>query len=411
MAVKDLKVDSGGCLKLPPDIYKPLGDQPLTVISASSGHLLLGRPEAEGPVSISGVLEEGAVTDLLSYFNMFRKTGILTIQLEGGLKSLYFQQGEIVFATSSFTSEDLGEVLFSLGKIERDILQELRLLVSKNTSLGKLLVERGVVAPKDLWLAARSQVEHIIYSLFSATSGGFYFQSLAIEQEQILRLSMSTQNIIMEGLRRLDEKALFMRKIISLDYYPQETGKEAADLTQAEARLMNAAQSGQQNARDLFRKLGLREFEGMRILFGLIERRLLRMEETPTTEIEGILGQILAAYNSLFKVIFVRVVKVSPQFPQEVAQSLRDLPQPYSFVLRDVELQDDGTLDGHRIVENLVGLEEGDKKKLLADSLCEVAFTETMALRRDLEAEQARPLIARVQEVTTKIREMIGRSE
>lgn len=406
-----LKVDKSGSLKLPPEIYRPLGDRPLAVISASASHLLLGRPEAEGPVLISGVLEEGSITDLLSYFNMFRKTGILTIELEGGLKSLYFQQGEIVFATSTFISEDLGEVLFSLGKIEQTTLRELRPLVSKNTSLGKLLVERGAVAPKDLWLAARSQVENIIYTLFSANSGGFYFRSLAIEQEQILRLSMSTQNLIMEGLRRLDENALFMRKIISLDYFPLETGKEAANLTQAEARLMNSAQTGQQTARVLFRKIGLREFDGMRILFGLIEKQLIRMEDTPTTEIEGDLGQILAAYNSLFKVIFVRVTKISPQFPQEVAQSLRDLPQPYSFVLRDVELQDDGTLDGHKIVTNLAGLAEGDKKKLLADSLCEVAFTETMALRRDLDAEKARPLIARVQEVTTKIRDMIGRNE
>ncbi len=405
-----LKVDKSGSLKLPPEIYRPLGDEPLEVISASASHLLLGRPEAEGPVLISGVLEEGSVTDLLSYFNMFRKTGILTIELEGGLKELYFQQGEIVFATSTFASEDLGEVLFSLGKIEQDTLLELRLLVSKNISLGKLLVERGAVAPKDLWLAARSQVEHIIYTLFSADVGGFYFRSLPIEQEQILRLSMSTQNIIMEGLRRLDERALFMRKIVSLDYFPLETGKEATDLTQSEARLMNVAQAGQRVARDLFRLIGLREFDGMRILFGLIERRLIRMEDTPTTEIEGMLGQILAAYNSLFKVVFARVVKVSPEFPQEVAQSLRDLPQPYSFVLRDVELQDDGTLDGHRIVANLVGLEEGDKKKLLADALCEVAFTETMALRRDLDSEQARPLISRVQEVTTKIRDMIGRN-
>ncbi len=406
-----LKINNNGSLKLPADIYRPLGGQPLTVISSSSVHLLLGRPEAEGPVLISGVLEEGAITDLLSYFNMFRKTGILHIELDGGLKSLYFQEGEIVFATSSFACEDLGEVLFSLGKIEQDALRKLRALVSKSTPLGKLLVESGVVAPKDLWLAARSQVEHIIYTLFSANSGGFYFQSMPIEQEQILRLSMSTQNIIMEGLRRLDERALFMRKIISLDYFPLETGKDATDLTQAEARLMNVAQAGQQTARDLFRKIGLREFDGMRILFGLIEKRLIRMEDTPTSKIEGVPGQILAAYNSLFKVIFARVIKVSPQFPQEVAQSLRDLPQPYSFVLRDVELQDDGTLDGHRIVTNLVGLEEGDKKKLLADSLCEVAFTETMALRRDLDAEQARPLIARVQEVTTKIRDMIGRNE
>jgi len=110
-----LKINKSGTLQLPAEIYGPLGDQPLAVISASSVHLLLGRPEVEGPVLISGVLEEGAITDLLSYFNMFRKTGTLTIELEGGLKSLYFQQGEIVFATSSFSSEDLGEVLFSLG--------------------------------------------------------------------------------------------------------------------------------------------------------------------------------------------------------------------------------------------------------------------------------------------------------
>ncbi len=405
-----LKINSSGSLSLPAEIYRPLGGQPLTVISASSAHLLLGRPEQEGAVLISGVLEEGAITDLLSYFNMFRKTGILTIELEGGAKALYFQQGEIVFATSSFLSEDLGEVLFSLGKIERDALRGLRSLVSKTTSLGKLLVERGIVAPKDLWLAARSQVENIIYTLFSADSGGFYFQSLPIEQEQILRLSMSTQNIIMEGLRRLDERALYMRKIISLDYFPLETGRDVVDLTQAEARLMNITQSGQQTARDLFRKVGLREYDGMRILFGLIEKRLICMEDTPATEIEGPLGQILGAYNSLFKLVFTQVLKISPQFSQEVAQLLRELPQPYSFVLRDVELQPDGTLDGHRIVANLVGLEEGDKEKLLADSLCEVAFTETMALRRDLDAEQARPLIARVQKVTTEVREMIGRN-
>jgi hypothetical protein len=139
----ELKIDQSGSLKLPPEIYRPLGDRPLTVVSSSAGHLLLGRPESAGPVLISGVLEEGAVTDLLSFFNMFRKTGILNIELEGGLKALYFQEGEIVFATSSFASEDLGEVLFSLGKIEQETLLQLRAQVSETMPLGKLLVEKA----------------------------------------------------------------------------------------------------------------------------------------------------------------------------------------------------------------------------------------------------------------------------
>lgn len=406
----ELQIDITGLLKLPPGIFRPLGTEPLSAVSASSGHLFLGRPGDVNPVLFSGVLEEGAIPDLLSFFNMFRKTGILSIQFAGGSKSLYFQDGEIVFATSTFASEDLGEVLFSLGKIEQSLLQELRPLVNQQATLGKLLVERGAVAPKDLWLAARSQVENIVYNLFAAPGGGFYFQSRAIEQEQILRLSMSTQNMIMEGLRRLDEKALFMRKIISLDYYPVETGQETADLTQSEAAFMHAVQIGQGTAQELFRSSGIREFDGMRILYGLLEKKLLRMEDKPTTEIAGELGQILATYNALFKVISMRLNRVSPKFPQEVVQALRNLPQPYSFVMRDVELRDDGSLDGHRIVTNLEGLEEGDKKKLLADSLCEVAFMETMALRRELDAEEARPLIARVQEVTTRVRELVGRN-
>ncbi len=74
-------------------------------------------------------------------------------------------------------------------------------------------------------------------------------------------------------------------------------------------------------------------------------------------------------------------------------------------------MQEDGTLDGHRVVANLDGLEEGDKKKLLADSLCELVYLETMAVRRELPAEEARPLIARVQEITARVRALVGRTE
>ena len=404
-----LKIDSTGQLKLPLTIRHQLGSGDLTAISHSSGHLLLGRFDSANPVLLSGCLGEFAVPDLLSFCNMFRKTGILHFELEGGSKSLYFQQGEIVSAASTFASEDIGEILFALGKVERDELQRVRKALRSKITLGKKLVDQGAVTPKDLWLATRNQVETIVYNLFAAHTGGFYFQSRALDREQMLRLSMSTQNMIMEGLRRLDEKALFMRLIISLDYFPWPTDKVVSDLEQAAARLLHLAK-GQQNVRDLFRSAGLREFDGMRILHGLIEQGLIRMEDAPASEVSGDLGTILTIYNSLFNAIYVRMTLPYPNFSQDVAAFLKDLPQPFSFVLRDVELLADGTLDGHRVVANLVGLEEGDRTKLLADSLCELVFMEIMLVRQELEAEQARPLIARVQEITTRVRDLVGRS-
>lgn len=407
-----LKIDSNGALKLPLAIRQLLGNDPLETVSSSAEHLLLVRSgDGSSQVLMSGVLGELSIPDLLSFFNMFRKTGILHFELKGGSKALYFQQGEIVFATSTFAAEDLGEILFALGKIEREALQEIRQSLRGRTTLGKLLVERGAVSPKDLWLAARSQVENIAYHLFTEQSGGFYFVDCSPDAEQLLRLSMSTQNIIMEGLRRLDEKALYMRRIISFDYYPISTGRDYAELEHNEVRLLNAAETGQSSAFDLFRKTGLSEFNGMRILYALLEKGLVQMEGAPAVEIEGELGEVLATYNGLLKVVFNRMLKVNEDFPAQVSQFLKELPQPYSFVLRDVELKSDGTLDGHRIVANLDGLEEGDKLKLLADSLCELVYMETMAVRRGLDADQAKPLIARVQEITTRVRALIGRTE
>ncbi len=406
--MSDFRINNSS-IGLPADVAQSLGTDALQLISASESHLLLGRPDAENPVLLSGILEAGAIPDLLSYFNMFRKTGLLHIDLEGGAKALYFQEGEVVFAASTFASEDIGEVLFALGKVEKELLLKLRARVSASVTLGKLLVEYGDVSPRDLWLAARSQVENIVYNLFTAQRGGFYFQQRAIELEQIVRLSMSTQNLIMEGLRRMDEKALFMRKIYSLDHYPVETGKAPVNLGQGEAKLLTLCQPGLLTVRDLLRKAGMLEFDGLRLLYGLVEQKYVKMEDAPTTEVEGTLGEVLATYNGLLRSIFAKIVKVDSGFSGEMVEALRDMPQPYSFVLRDVELAADGTLDGSRIVSNLDGLEEGDKQKLLADTLCEVVFIETMFIRRALDAEVSKPLIARVQDVTARIRNLVGR--
>lgn len=406
-----LKLDSQGQLKLPSELSRQLGAETLTVLSSSTRHLLLGPTGEEIPVSLTGLLGDIALPDLLSFFNMFRKTGVLSFELDGGEKSLFFQKGEVVFATSTFADEDLGEILFALGKVERSALQHARQLSSGRAPLGKVLVERGSVTAQDLWLAARSQVENIVYNLFVFDTGGFSFQPKALEQEKIVRLSMSTQNMIMEGLRRQDEHALFMRKIISLDYFPVATDAELSELSSIEEKFLACADPGRVNARDLFRRVGLNEFDGLRTLYNLLDKGALKMEEGSSMEIGGDLGQILKIYNGVIKTIYSRVSQKSPGFAEEIKSFLRDLPQPFSFVLRDVGLLEDGTLDGHRVVANLEGLEEGDKMRLLADALSELVFMESMVVRRELEPPQAQPLIARVQEITSRVKNLIGRNE
>jgi Domain of unknown function (DUF4388) len=404
-----IALDAQGKLALPPRVVRELNGKDLELVSHSASHLLLVAQGNDDEVVLAGQLGEFSVTDLLSMINMFRKTGILRFQLTGGEKAIFLQQGEVVFATSSFPEEELGEVLFSLGKVDRETLDKARQFASSRTTVGKILVEQQVVNSKDLWGASRSQVENIVYNLFAHTTGSFTFLNKTLDDEQIVRLSMSTQNLIMEGLRRIDERGLFMRGIGSLDHRVVVAGAVPDGLPPAEQKLLLALSGQEPLVRDVLRRSGYAEFEGLRLLFQLKEKRLIRFDAVAEVDIPGNFGQILQIFNGALKVLYEQVTAQNPSFSEEVRSFLRNLPQPFSFVFRDVMLRDDGTIDGGRLLSNLSGLGEKDKERLLVDAVNELVYMECLVARRELGAGQSASLLQRVQDVSRRVKEFIGR--
>ena len=405
-----LTIDSHGRIgPLPPAAARDLGSQALAAVSHSDRHLLLTTVLPGEEVSMAGLLGDLGVADLLSFFNMFRKTGILRFTLEGGGKDLYFQQGEVVSATSSFADEDLGEIVYGLGKVDRNTLQKARQFVSPRNSLGKVLVEKGFVSSKDLWQAIRGQVETIVYHLFTFHQGGYAFIVKALEDEEIVRLSMSTQNLIMEGLRRVDERALFMRRIGSLDAVPVLARQEAEGLTGTQKRLMQLVEAEVGDVREVLRRSGVGEFDALRLLYQLVEKGVLRIEEAPPLAVDGELGEILTIYNGALTALYRAVAAKTPDFDQEIRLFLRDLPQPFSYVFRDASIEEDGSISGGKILANLAGLEEGDKKKLLADALSELIYMECIVARQELGAAASAELIRRVQKISSRVKDLVGR--
>lgn len=403
-------IDSQGRLALPAPVVRSFAGRPLGQISASDRHLLIGVTDGNGALSLTGALGEFSVVDLLSFFNMFRKTGVLCFSLAGGSRDLYFHNGEIVFATSTFPEEEIGAILCDLGKLSREVLQKARQFTAAGKGgLGRLLVDKGAVSAQDLWLATRQQVETIVFHLFNFQQGSFAFVARELGENEILRLSMSTQNLIMEGLRRIDERELFLRRIGSLDLLLVPVGEGQIELGSVEKRLLGLISGETLDVRDLLRRSGLGEFDTLRLVYQLLERGAIRLEELPPVEISGDLGEMLSICNAALVALFRRVLAVNPGFNEELRLFLRDLPQPFSYVFRDVPLRQDGSVDGNRILANLAGLEEGDKLKLLADALNELIFMACMGARRDLKDTEAATLIHRVQDVSGRIKNLVGR--
>ena len=402
-------LDNQGRLLLPPAVAKEFAGRPLELLSHSERHMLIVASEATGSVILAGRIGEIPIVDLLSFCNMFRKTGVLRFEFGGGSKSLYFQQGEVVNADSSFAGEAIGEILFGMGKISREMLQKSR--TSASAELGRSWVGQGLLEAKDLWLASRQRAESIVYHLFTFQQGSFSFLHRELVKEEVLRLSMSTQNLLMEGLRRVDERALFMRRLRSLDAIPVVSGKSAVGLDQTQQALLKIVAEERFSVREAVRRNGLGEFEGLSQLYQLVEKGFVVIEDPPTAAVEGVTGEIVTIFNAALAALYRQTSQRNPAFREEVQLFLHDLPQPYSYVFRDVPLQENGTIDGGRILANLAGLEEGDKRKLLAEGLSELVYMECHAVRRELGAAEATELVQRVQEVSRRVKALIGRKE
>jgi hypothetical protein len=398
-----LRIEKGGHLSLPTNQVQDLGGRPLRISNSSSRHLVLEVEDSNGKLLMAGSLGDLAIVDLLSFFNMFRKSGRLLFSLLAGSKELYFKNGEIIFATSTFPEEEIGEILYGLGKVDRKTLTAARQKIKTPKSLGRFLVDQGVISSQDLWAATRGQVEAIIYSLFTFHEGSFAFFDWPLLEAKALSLSMNTQNLIMEGLRRIDERALYMQKVKSLDAVPILTGQVPNDLDSTSQKMLALIKQGVSDVKDLLRSAGTGEFDGLRLLNQLVERGVVTMEETPTVAVEGTLGEVIHIFNGVLSAMYRVVALKNPQFRQEVSAFLRQLPQPFSYVFRQASLKEDGSVDGGRILANLSGLEEGDKFRLLTEALSELVYMECIAVRRELGPLESADLIKRVQDVSKRV--------
>ncbi len=70
-----------------------------------------------------------------------------------------------------------------------------------------------MLTPRELWNGVKDQVEEIVRSLFSYTTGWIHFWEGEIEPDNVVRLSLPTRRLIGEGLDRRDDLLRFLARL------------------------------------------------------------------------------------------------------------------------------------------------------------------------------------------------------
>jgi hypothetical protein len=281
-------------------------------------------------MALKGTILDFALPDIFQLIGIQRKTGLLTLQNDKDTVSLKFLEGQIVGAdTSSESLEDrLGELLVRTGRVtERQLRDALRIQKSTLRRLGNILIDRGSIAEDDLVEALRVQSSQIIYRLFRWREGSYEFtpaESLDYDQHHFTPISSET--VLMEGARMMDEWPLIERRIrsdrlilrkttagaeldlddvaeshddlevdLGFDQDLQERENEPDDRLPADERDILILVDGRKTVREICDLSDLGEFETYRILADMMIHGLLeevRTEPAPTSRARGLMSRV-----------------------------------------------------------------------------------------------------------------------
>jgi hypothetical protein len=271
-------------------------------------------------MSLSGNLKTVAFPDILQLLASGKKSGILECRTATRQKEVAFKDGNVVYASSLNSTEDLlGNLLLKRGKISKaDLERAVTLHKQTGRQLGTTLIDMNLFDKDEIGLCLKMQIEEIVYNLFSWHEGDFVFHENVQPKNAPFVIELSTMSVIMEGTRRIDEW-LEIQKVLPPDDIllriakSPKVNREELTISVDEFRML-ALINGDRTVTELIELSPMGEFVTCRSVYRLILNNLIEVcgrreaQETPTEDEEEVLLSIVFhLYNKCFQQIRTQV--------------------------------------------------------------------------------------------------------
>jgi len=226
-------------------------------------------------MAIKGSLKEASLPDVIQLLFLGRRTGCLALADRHNFGTIYFDEGQIVYAAIVNRRDRLGDILVRSGRITNEQLQAGvdRQQGDREQKLGEILVELGALPRADLERYIHLQIEEAVYYLFTWTSGTFNFEAGVRPEREDFLVRLNPESLLLEGARRVDEWSLIEKKIPSFDLIfkvePGHIGEAGSELSAEQKRILPLL-DGTRDVQLVMDESGLVEFEVGKALFGLI---------------------------------------------------------------------------------------------------------------------------------------------
>ena len=243
-------------------------------------------------MAIEGPLRELGIHDVFQLLDLSRKTGALrvTSELRDNEGTVFFEAGKVVFASVRSNAHPIGALLLRSGKITEAEFERARTMQTRDGAtrrLGEVLVEMGAITARELERQVRLQVEAVVFELMSWQEGFFSFEERGVSGAPAdATVRISTESLLMEAARRIDEWSRIASKVPSLSMIPtlappREDGPSLLDLLPNEWEVLTAI-DGESDLRAIAASLARSDFDIAKVAYGLLSTGVVELLAPPT---------------------------------------------------------------------------------------------------------------------------------
>jgi tetratricopeptide (TPR) repeat protein len=244
-------------------------------------------------MAIEGPLRELGIHDVFQLLDLSRKTGTLRVvsELRDNEGMVAFDKGKVVHAEIHSNPHPLGQLLLRAGKLTDADLARARGLQAEwgdRRRLGEILVSMAAVSQRELERQVRLQIEAVVFELMSWREGAFSFVEGSVADIGVdAQVKISTESLLMEGARRIDEWSRIADKVPNLGVIAvlaptADDQAGALDLLPNEWEVL-AAIDGTLDLRALAASLARSEFDVAKIVYGLLTTGVIELRRPERT--------------------------------------------------------------------------------------------------------------------------------
>jgi tetratricopeptide (TPR) repeat protein len=240
-------------------------------------------------MAIEGPLRELGIHDVFQLLDLSRKTGALrvTSELRDDEGFVLFEGGKVIHASVKSNPTSIERILRQAGKLsDADLAVARAVKAQDGEGLGDRLVLAGLITQRELERQLRQAIESVVFELMSWREGFFSFEERQVSDVPLdARIRISTESLLMEGARRIDEWSRIADKVPSLSVVPilapvEDDRASVLDLLPHEWEVLMMI-DGTRDLRGIAGSLGRSEFEIAKIAYGLVSTGVVGLQ-TPT---------------------------------------------------------------------------------------------------------------------------------